>query len=108
MDVVEDDAANGNKSIFKSINPSLGCWIGGWTISALILHRMFVLDPGRNIREEPLDRIGVAVTVVVVVSDPCWFCVFVLMSVYGRVWRLDLPSKRKLCVQDDNMDVISD
>lgn len=76
-----------------------------------MLQIISVLDPGSVRREEPLDRMGVtslddpeaeaslAVAELVVVD---------LRSVYGRMWRLERPSKRKLLVHADKMDVISD
>lgn len=71
-----------------------------------------MLDPGSERREEPFDRMGVtsldgaevkpSVAVAVAV-----FVVVDLRSVYGRMWRLERPSKRKLLVHADKIDVIS-
>ena len=47
-----------DKSTFSSTTPSLGLEGDGWTKSALTLHNISVVEPGKCIRDEPLDNIN--------------------------------------------------
>jgi len=63
--------------------------------SALMLHNISVVDPGREIREDPLERRRGEDFLVVLLLE-------ILLEEereYGRWSRLDRPSRRKLAVQ---------
>lgn len=92
--------------MLSSINPSLGCIGGGLTRSALMLQRTSVEDPGRKIREDPLDdRSGPPV-------EERWCSPSRdeadVLNEYGRYSRQVRPSTRQLEEHADKINWISD